>query len=169
MATLAQGVLYEYKTRVLFWLIPLFFVIGCMLLALAVGLPLLIRPAPDTGLYVSIAIAGLGGVGMPIVAVALWLLIPEITTTYDAARRVLVLHYRRPIGQWVKEFRADEIADISLMSMGEGAYSLALRLKSGKNVRLEYGASSDTAPKRAAAQRIKAVMGLGGAARELRV
>jgi hypothetical protein len=169
MATSAQGVLYEYKTRVLFWLIPPFFVIGCMLLALAVGLPLVIKPAPDTGLYVSIAVAALGGVGMPILAVALWLLIPEITTTYDAARRVLVLQYRRPIGRWVKEFRADEIADISLLSMSDNAYSLALRLKSGKNVRLEYGASSDTAPKRAAAQRIKAALGLGVAVRELRV
>jgi hypothetical protein len=169
MATSAGGVLHEYKTTFALWLMPLFFVIGCLLVAMAVGLPLLLKPPSDVGLWASAGIAGVCGVGMPILAVALWLFIPAIVTTYDASGRALVLEYRRPFSRSVKRYGVDEIQDIRPVSSGERTYSLTMVLKSGKHVRLEYSGNSNTSGMEAAAARIKAAIGLGGGPREIRV
>src|SRR5688572_4578933 len=122
----SSTVLHEYKTGFLLWLLLLFFVIGCMLLTMSIGLLLLLRPGSDPSTQISIGIAFAAGIGMPILGVLLWLLIPSITTTHDPARRVLRLEYRRPIGRSFKEYPVAEIADIKPMSSGERTYSLTL-------------------------------------------
>lgn len=155
-------ILHEYKTEFLLWLMLLFFIIGCMLVSLSVGLPMLVRPAADTGTTISAGIAFAAGIGMPTLGTVLGLLIPAITTTHDPARGVLVLEYRRPLGRSVKEYAVADIADIKPVSIGERTYSLALVLKAGKTVRLEYSGNSNTQPMLAAAARIKAATGVGG-------
>jgi hypothetical protein len=169
MATAPQGVLHEYKPTVLVWLIPLFFVIGCLIVATAVGLGVSLRSKLDASMYAVIIVSGLLGLGMPVLAIALWLLIPGITTTYDPGRRVLRLEYRRPLGRSVKEIPVDDIADIGLVAGTDNTSSLALFLKSGKTVRLDLSASSDRDPMRAAAARIKAAIGLGAGAQAMKI
>lgn len=167
MATSSNPVLHQYNTRFLVWLMALFFVIGCLLLGLAAGLPLALRPPAEPSLWISIGIAACAGAGLPILGGLLWLLIPAITTTFDASQRALVLEYRRPLGRTMKVYRVDDIADIGPRSAGEHTYSLALVLKTGQAVRLEYSATSDTRQMKAAAARIKAAIGLGTGPREL--
>ena len=154
-------VLHEYKTGFLLWLMLLFFVIGCMITSMSVGLPLLLRLEADASTAVSVGIAFVAGIGMPILGVLLWLLIPSITTTHDPARGVLRLEYRRPLGRSFKDYPVDDIADIKPVSAGEHTYSLAMFLTSGKTVRLELSGSSNTQPMLAAAARIKGAIGMG--------
>lgn len=169
MATAQQGVLHEYKPSVLVWLIPLFFVIGCLIVGTAVVLTVTLRSSLDTSMLVTIGLSALAGLGMPVLAIALWLFIPEITTTYDPGRRVLRLEYRCPLGRSVKEIPVDDIADIGLVAGTDNTSSLALFLKSGKTVRLDLSASSDRDPVRAAAARIQAAIGLGPGAQALKI
>ncbi len=154
-------VLHEYKTHFLRWLVPLFFVLGCMIVGLAVGLPALLRLPPDASLWVSVGIALVAGLAMPVGAVLMWLLIPAITTTHDPARGVVALEYRRPFGRTVKEYAVADLTDIRPTSAGERTYSLALILNTGQVVRFEYSATSNTRQLEQAAAKIKAQLGLG--------
>ena len=157
MATLdSRLVLHEYKTTFLGWLIPLFFVLGCLIISMSIGLPFLIRPATDIGLWISIGIAFLFGLAMPVGAVAMYLFIPQITTALDSQRRLLVMEYRRPFGRSIKEYPIADIADIVPVHQSENAYSLTMILKSGKNIRLDLSATSNTGELRQQAANIKA-------------
>ena len=161
MMTSSRTVLHEYKVTFLRWLMPLFFLLGCLVLSMSIGLPFLLRPAADIGLWVSIGIAFLAGLAMPIGSILMWLLIPAITTRYDPARGVVVLEYRRPLSRSVKEYHVAEIADIGLVSMSERNYSLALMLRSGKSVRIEYSSSGHVLKLEEQAAAIKAAIGVG--------
>jgi hypothetical protein len=158
VASAPGTVLHEYKITVFRWLIPLFFVLGCLLMSVGIGLPVLLRLPSDPGLWIAAGLAFLGGLAMPIGAVLLFLLIPQITTTLDAQRRVVVMDFRRPFGHSVKEYPVGDIADIRTVDMGENAYSLAMVLKSGKTIRLEYRSTSNTAQLQQQAGKIKALL-----------
>jgi hypothetical protein len=141
----SQGiVLHQYRTTVLWYLVPLFFFIGCLLLAMAVGLPLLLDlREPDTGTIVSIGIAAVCGAGMPVLSIVLVLFVPAITTLLHPGRGLVELVYKRPLWSSRKEFPLSEIADVRPILVGERGLSLALILRSGKSVRIELSSTSD--------------------------
>ena len=151
MATPNRIVLYQYKTTFLLWLMLLFAVIGCLPVAMSVGLPLLLHPE----------IAFAGGLAMPTGALLMWLLIPAVTTTYDPARQVVSLEYQRPFTRSEKVYRVSEIADVGMMSTGKRTFALALWLKNGQRVRLDYGGTSNTGRLQAQAAQMRATIGLG--------
>lgn len=134
----SRTVLHEYKATFLWWLIPLFLIVGCTLVAANIWLPVMLRPPSDPGLGISIGLAILAGLAVPVGAVLMYLLIPRITTTLDPQRRVVTMEYRRPIGLSVKEYPAGDIADIKPVYVRNRSYALAMVLKSGQNIRLEY-------------------------------
>jgi hypothetical protein len=160
LATTSSLVLHVYKITFLRWLIPLFFLLGCMLVSMSLGLPLLLRLPSEPGVWVSAGIAFFAGLAMPIGSMLMWLFIPAITTLHDPARGVVSLDYRRPLWRSVKVYPIADINDIGLVSMGENAYSLALFLKSGKKVRIDYSSTSNTDRLQEQAARIKAALGL---------
>jgi|GEM_PF-2856466 len=160
MATSAPTILHEYKVTFMWWLFPLFSVLGGLIVSLSVGLPLLLRLELDLSTLISVGIAFLAGLAMPIGAVLMWLLIPAITTRLDPARGVVALEYRRPFGRWVKEYRVAEIADVGLESMSQHSYSLALILRSGQRVRIDLSSTSDTRALGEQAARLRAAIGL---------
>ena len=161
MATPNTILLYQYKPTFLLWLMPLFAVIGCLLVAMSVSLPLLLRPALDLGMYVSIGIAFAAGLAMPLGAVLMWLLIPAVTTTYDADRGLVTLAYQRPFTRSEKVYRVSEIADVGLMSTGTRTHTLALWLKNGQRVRMDYGGTSYAGSLQTRAAEIRATIGVG--------
>ena len=152
-------VLYNYQPTFKRTLVALF-VFGGILLGIALGLPLLVGAPSDPDVSASLTVAWSLGLGLPPVGVVAWLLTPAITTTYDAARGVLALEYRRPLGRSVKEYRVDEIAEIRPQHMSKGRCALGMWLKSGQFVRLAYGWKSDVPGMQQAAARIKAAIGL---------
>ncbi len=156
MVASARIVLHEYKVTFLRWLVPLFFVLGCMIMALAVGLPVLLGPPFDLSLWISAGIAFFAGLAMPVGAVLMFLFIPQVTTSLDPQRRLLVMEYRRPIGRSLKEYPLTDIFDFRPLSIGERTHSLSMLLKSNKFVRLEYSATTDIGALEAQAAAIKA-------------
>jgi hypothetical protein len=160
MAASSVTVLHVYKITFLRWLMPLFFLLGCMLVTLSLGLPRLLRLPSDPSVWVSVGIAFLAGIALPIGSILMWLFIPTITTLYDSARGLVTLNYRRPLARSVKEYRLAEIADIGLVTMSDNADSLALILNTGKRVRIDYSSTTDTRRLQAEAARIKSVLGL---------
>jgi hypothetical protein len=159
MAALSSTVLYEHRPKSGRFLVGVV-AFGCILVGVALGLPLLIGTPPDPAVSDLIALSWLLGLGLPPVGVAGWLLTPAISTAYDASRGVLALEYRRPLGRWIKEFRVDEIADIRPLRMSKGRCALGMWLKSGQFVQLAYGSKSDAPEIQQAAARIKAAVGL---------
>jgi hypothetical protein len=125
-------------------------------MSMAVGLPALLRLSFDLSLWVSVGIAFLAGLGMPVGAVLMFLLIPQITTSLDPQRRLLIMEYRRPIGRSVKEYPLTDIFDIRPLEAGERSYSLAMLLKSNKFVRLEQSSNTNIRAVEAEAAAIKA-------------
>lgn len=160
MANSGPVVLHEYKVTFLWWLFPLFTVLGGLIVALSVGLPLLLDLELDAGSLISIGIAFVVGLAMPVGAVLMWLLIPAITTRYDAAHGLVALEYRRPFGRSVKEYRVAEIADVGLQSMSDNAFSLALVLRSGKRVRIDLSATTNKNALWDEAARLRQALGL---------
>jgi len=161
MANSSSTILHVYKVTFLRWLIPLFFLLGCMLVSLSIGLPLLLHLPSEPSVWVSVGIAFFAGLAMPIGSILMWLFIPAITTIHDPSRALVILDYRRPLWRSVKEFRVADIADIGLVSMGENAYSLALFMKSGKKIRFDYSSTSNTDKLQEQTIRIKAALGIG--------
>jgi hypothetical protein len=161
MADSDSVVLHQSHTNFLLWLMPVFAVLGCLLVAMALGLPTLLAPSDDPGIWVSIGLAFCGGLALPIGAVLLWLLLPAVTTRYYPARNLVELEYIRPLRRTVKQYPVPHIADVGTMSIGTRNHALALYLRSGEKVRLGYGATSDTATLQAQAARIRATIGVG--------
>lgn len=126
----------------LWYLVPLFFILGCLFLAVGIGLALLIRPG-DNSFLASIGITIAAGIGMPVLSVLLVLFIPTITTILRPSQRVVELEYRRPLWTSRKVYHLADIADVRPIYIGDRGYSLALILKSGRRVRIEYSSSSD--------------------------
>ncbi len=153
-------ILHEYKTTFLLWLVPLLVLLGCLSVGLSVGLPLLLRLPSDPSTWVSVAIPLACGLGLPVLALLLWLLIPEITTSHDPTGGVVSVQYRRPMGRSTKTYALADVADIRPTAAGEHSYSLALILKTGQPVRLEYSSTSNTGRLEQQAARIKAQLGL---------
>ncbi len=161
MATSTSIVLHQYKTTFLLWLMPLFGVIGCLLIAMSVGLPLLLRPAADLSLWVSVGIAFAAGLAMPIGAVLMWLLIPAVTTSYDATRGLVTVAYERPLRRSEKVFSVAEIADVGLVSVGTRTFALALWLKNRERVRIDYSGTSDSGELMSKAAAMRSALGVG--------
>jgi hypothetical protein len=134
-------VLHEAKTTFLYWVIPLFVVVACVLVAANLGLPLAARPAGaplDASFWLTGALAVLLSLGIPIGAALMFLRIPQITTTLDTQRRAVALEYRRPLGRTVKEIPLAEVAAVEPLYRGQRRYALVLRLASGETVRLDH-------------------------------
>jgi hypothetical protein len=129
-------VLHEAKTTFLLWVIPVFVVMGCVLVGVNVWLPLLSRPAGEAsaGLWVPVALAILAGLAIPVGAGLMFFLIPRITTRLDPQRRVVAMEFRRPLGRSVKEYALENIAEVAPVYVRRRS----LVLKSGENVRLDY-------------------------------
>ena len=133
-------VLHEAKTTFLLWVIPVFVVMGCVLVGVNVWLPLLSRPAGEAGAgqWVPVALAILAGLAIPVGAGLMFFFIPQITTRLDPRRRVVAMEFRRPLGRSVKEYALDDIAEVAPVYVRRRSYSLSMVLKSGENVRLDY-------------------------------
>lgn len=152
--------IHHYKTTFLIWLMLLFALLGCGLVAFGVGLPLLLRPQMDFSMWVSSALGVLLGLGLPLAALGLWLSVPAIITRYDEARRTVTVEYVRPLSRKTEEYAVADIADVGLMSTGTRTFSLALALRDGERVRIDYGATSDRHQLQAKAAEIRRVLGV---------
>jgi hypothetical protein len=79
--------------------------------------------------------------------ILLVLFVPQITASLEPARGVLAIEYRRPLQKSRKEYAFADIADVKAVQMsnknGVPSYSLALILKSGAEILLEGGSTSD--------------------------
>ncbi|MFZ0548238.1 MAG: hypothetical protein WAM60_22520 [Candidatus Promineifilaceae bacterium] len=135
-------VLHQYRVTFLWIVVPIFFVLGCLILAMAIGLPILIKPT-GSGTFISIAIAAVAGAALPIIAILLVVFIPSIVTIMHPDRGVLELVYKRPLWTSRKEFPFTDIAKIQPLYTGDDDYSLALMLKSGQTTRIDYSSTSD--------------------------
>lgn len=142
MSSSSGTVLHQYRTKVLWYLVPVFFVLGCLILAMAVGFPLLWKPT-GTGVIVSIAIAVAVGILLPIVSILIVLLVPSITTLVQPDRGIIELVYKRPLWTSRKEFLFADIADIRPILIGDEALSLALILKNKSTIRIDYSSTTD--------------------------
>lgn len=169
MAREAPIVLHQYKTTGLLLLIPLLTVVGCVLVTMSIVFPLLIPSAGDPSNRPSIIIGWVAGPGAPALAVVLWFVVPSVTASYDAARRVVGVEWRRPLGRSAKEYRVDDIADFRPIHTGRRSYALHMVLKSGERVRLHHGGTSDVDGIRRTAARMMQTVGLAPAAREVRL
>ncbi|MCC7361655.1 MAG: hypothetical protein IT317_19380 [Anaerolineales bacterium] len=152
--------LHHYKTNFLIWLMLLFAVLGCALVVIGVGLPLLLQPEMDFGMWLSTGLGMLLGLGLPLGALALWLIVPAIITRYDQARRMVTVEYVRPLSRKVAEYPVADIADVGLMSTGTRTFSLAFTLRDGERVRIDYGATSDRSQLQAKAAAIRQALGV---------
>ena len=151
-------VLHQYRTKILWYLVPLFFIIGCLILAMAIGFPILWKPT-GTGTAVSIAIAAGVGILLPIISILIVLLVPSITTVAYPERALLEMVYKRPLWSSRKEFPFTDIADIRPVFIGDDALSLALILKNKATVRIDLSSSSDRQDLYQTAAKIKEQLG----------
>jgi hypothetical protein len=165
----APVVLHEYKTTALLLLIPLLTFVGCLLVGSSIAFPLLIPSAGDPSNRGSLLIGWVAGLGAPVLAVLVWLLVPAVITTFDPGRRVVRVEWRRPFGRSAKEYRVDDIAEFRPVSAGRRSYALNMVLKSGERVRLHYGGTSNIDGIRRTAERMMQTVGLAPAMRELRL
>ncbi len=150
-------VLHQAKTTFLWWVVPLFVVLGCVLVSVNLWLPVMSRPAGEAGagLWLSVGVAVLASLAIPVAAGLIFFFVPTITTLLDPQRRVVVMELRRPLGRSVKEFPLAEVADVAPLRVGNRRYVLTLRLKSGENVRLDYRLLPEAAQVQALVEGIK--------------
>ncbi len=132
-------VLHNAQTTFLRWVIPLFVVMGCLLVTLNLWLPVLARSSPpDAGYWLLVGLALLASLVVPAGAALMYLLIPRIITTLDPQRRSVAMEFRRPLRPSVKEYPLRDIAGLQPVYVRNRSYALALVLKSGEHIRLDY-------------------------------
>lgn len=154
----ARIVLHEAKSTFLFWVIPLFVIVSCVLVAGNFWLPLMAGPPaePGVGYWVLAGLTLLASLAIPVGAGLMFFFIPTIVTTLDPQRRVVALEFRRPAGRSVKEYPLAGIADIQPIYVRQRRYALVLVLKSGENIRLDYRLLPEEKQWRPQVERIKA-------------
>jgi hypothetical protein len=137
----SRVVLHEADTKFLRWFIPFVMVIGCVI-AGNIAIPLLRPDNPfaetEPGRWLSIGIAVLAALAVPVGGWLIFLLFPQVTTTLDPLGRVVVMEYRRPLGRSVREYALDDIAAVKAVWLRRRSYTLVLSLKTGKDIRLDY-------------------------------
>jgi len=153
-------VLHHYRTTFLWYLLLLFIAIGCMILGMTIGFPLLMDLPDEIGTTITLVLGALCGVGLPLLGFLLVLFVPAITTVLDPVRRVVVVEYARPLWKTAKEYPVADIADVqaTVVSSDEGSagYGVVLILKSGQTIRLEYSSTSNKRDREQAAAKIRA-------------
>jgi hypothetical protein len=131
-------VLHEAKATFLYWVVPVFVLLACVLVAANLWLPVLAPAAGAAPGALRLALAVLATALIPVGAALMVFLIPQITTTVDPQRRMLVIEYRRPLGRSFKEYPLTGLADIRPVMRGQRRYALVAILRSGEQVRLDY-------------------------------
>ena len=169
MTAANRVVLHEYKTTFLLVMIPLFFAIGCLITAVSFGLPRLLVNPNAPSVPGPIILGWLAGLGMPLLAIGLWLFVPAITTSYDPGRRVVVVEKRRPLGRSAAEYRVEDIAEFRPVGVGRRGYALHLILKTKQSVPLEHSSTSNVDRVRAEAAQMAQTIGLTPAPRAVRL
>ena len=152
--------LHEAKTTFLYWVVPLFSLMACVQVALNLWLPVMAWPVGErleAGFWIWLGVAALVSLAIPAGAASLFLFIPSITTALDPSRRMVVMEYQRPCNhRTVTEYPLAELHDLRAVPVRRRRYALALVLRSGQPVRLDYGLRPREAQARQAADAIKA-------------